>query len=70
MQSSLYIPLNYAVADTVQLGVVTIDDPIVQPIDSRIYYFHPDHPGTSTMISDGSGYAYQLFLNLPFGANN
>lgn len=30
-------------------------------------YFHPDHLGSSTVITDGMGYAYQLFLNLPFG---
>lgn len=30
-------------------------------------YFHPDHLGSSSFITDGSGYAYQLFLNLPFG---
>jgi RHS repeat-associated protein len=43
-----------------------IDDPIVI-INPAVFFFHPDHLGSSTMISDGSGYAYQLFLNLPFG---
>jgi hypothetical protein len=37
------------------------------PIPPAIYYFHPDHLGSLTVITDGSGYAYQIFLNLPFG---
>ena len=36
-------------------------------IASSIYYFHPDHLGSSSYISDGFGNAYQFFLNLPFG---
>lgn len=58
-----------AVADTVDLGIITLGGPIEEPVNPDVYYFHPDHLGTSTMISDGSGYAYQFFLNLPFGAN-
>ncbi|MFA5620954.1 MAG: RHS repeat-associated core domain-containing protein [Weeksellaceae bacterium] len=58
-----------AVADTVDLGIITMGGPIEEPVNPDVYYFHPDHLGTSTMISDGSGYAYQFFLNLPFGAN-
>lgn len=56
-----------AVADTVDLGIITLGGPIEEPVNPDVYYFHPDHLGTSTMISDGSGYAYQFFLNLPFG---
>ena len=32
-----------------------------------IYYYHPDHLGTNTLLTDMSGNAYQLFINLPFG---
>jgi RHS repeat-associated protein len=32
-----------------------------------IYYYHPDHLGTSTALTDFNGKAYQFFLNLPFG---
>lgn len=31
------------------------------------YYYHPDHLGTSTALTDFNGNAYQFFLNLPFG---
>lgn len=34
---------------------------------TRIYFFHNDHLGTSTILTDGSGNPYQFFLNLPFG---
>jgi len=38
-------------------------------IETRIsiYYYHPDHLGTNTLITDIGGIPYQLFLNLPFG---
>jgi RHS repeat-associated protein len=32
-----------------------------------IYYYHPDHLGSSTFLTDANGVAYQFFLNLPFG---
>jgi hypothetical protein len=32
-----------------------------------LYYFHPDHLGTSTLLTDNFGNPYQFFLNLPFG---
>ena len=32
-----------------------------------IYFFHSDHLGSSTFLTDGSGQPYQFFLNLPFG---
>ena len=32
-----------------------------------IYYYHPDHLGTSTALTDFNGSTYQFFLNLPFG---
>jgi RHS repeat-associated protein len=32
-----------------------------------MYFYHPDHLGTSTFLTDANGNAYQFFLNLPFG---
>jgi RHS repeat-associated protein len=32
-----------------------------------LYFYHPDHLGTSTALTDYFGNAYQFFLNLPFG---
>ncbi|WP_396156858.1 SpvB/TcaC N-terminal domain-containing protein [Flavobacterium sp.] len=37
------------------------------PEVAPIYYYHPDHLGTSTALTDFNGNAYQFFLNLPFG---
>ena len=33
----------------------------------EIYYYHSDHLGTGTFLSDSAGNPYQFFLNLPFG---
>lgn len=33
----------------------------------NIFYFHSDHLGTASCISDANGKPYQFFLNLPFG---
>ncbi|WP_051197694.1 RHS repeat-associated core domain-containing protein, partial [Flavobacterium soli] len=32
-----------------------------------VYFYHLDHLGTSTFLTDLNGVAYQFFLNLPFG---
>ncbi len=32
-----------------------------------LYYYHPDHLGTSTALTDFNGNTHQFFLNLPFG---
>jgi RHS repeat-associated protein len=32
-----------------------------------MYFYHPDHLGSSTFLTDANGNAYQFFLNLPFG---
>ncbi len=37
------------------------------PAAVPIYFYHPDHLGTSTFLTDANGNAYQFFLNLPFG---
>lgn len=34
---------------------------------STLYFFHPDHVGSSTFLSDENGQAYQFLLYLPFG---
>lgn len=33
----------------------------------ELYFYHPDHLGTSTFLTDANGELYQFFLNLPFG---
>jgi hypothetical protein len=35
------------------------------PLVSPLYFYHPDHLGTSTYVSDANGMPYQFFLNLP-----
>ncbi|MDY0281641.1 MAG: RHS repeat-associated core domain-containing protein [Salinivirgaceae bacterium] len=35
--------------------------------EQPLYYFHPDHLGSSTLLTDNNGNPYQFFLNLPFG---
>ena len=47
-------------------GPQAVPDPNPTVLPS-IYYFHPDHLGTSTFLTDFQGKAYQFFLNLPFG---
>jgi RHS repeat-associated protein len=37
------------------------------PEMAPLYFYHPDHLGTSTALTDFNGEAYQFFLNLPFG---
>ncbi|PZR20391.1 MAG: hypothetical protein DI539_10955 [Flavobacterium psychrophilum] len=32
-----------------------------------LYFYHPDHLGTSTFLTDINGELYQFFINLPFG---
>ena len=39
----------------------------IPPNTPPIYYYHSDHLGTSTSLTDYNGKAYQFFLNLPFG---
>lgn len=38
-----------------------------RPAAPELYYFHSDHLGTGTFLSDIGGNPYQFFLNLPFG---
>jgi RHS repeat-associated protein len=32
-----------------------------------LFFFHPDHLGSGTLLTDANGNAYQFFVNLPFG---
>jgi RHS repeat-associated protein len=34
---------------------------------NQLYFFHPDHLGTATFLTNHLGIPYQFFLNLPFG---
>src|SRR5690606_23845454 len=58
------------VADSMELGQLNLAQPesgiIIIP---AVFYFHPDHLGSSTLITDNFGDPYQFFLDLPFGAN-
>lgn len=37
------------------------------PEQGNLYFYHPDHLGTATYLTDINGLPYQFFLNLPFG---
>lgn len=37
------------------------------PEQPEMYYYHSDHLGSGTFLSDRDGNPYQFFLNLPFG---
>ena len=49
---------------------IVFDD---EPLDTlrrptaNVYFYHPDHLGTATLLTDISGIPHQFFLNLPFG---
>ncbi len=34
---------------------------------SQLYFFHPDHIGSSTFLTDATGNPYQFLLYLPIG---
>src|SRR5690625_7621373 len=56
------------VADSMELGQLNLAQPesgiIIIP---AVLYFHRDHLGSSTLITDTFGDSYQFLLNLPFG---
>ena len=55
----------------------TIDTENQPPVDgdceseencpSQLYFFHPDHIGSSTFLTDETANPYQFLLYLPFG---
>ena len=57
------------VLDTETNDTVVPKEGIVQKAlqAAPIYFYHPDHLGTSSALTDFNGNAYQFFLNLPFG---
>lgn len=36
-------------------------------VSTPVFFYHPDHLGTSTVISNSAGAVHQYFFNLPFG---
>jgi len=36
-------------------------------VPTPVFFYHPDHLGTSTVISNSAGAVHQYFFNLPFG---
>jgi RHS repeat-associated protein len=44
-----------------------IENKALAPTITPLYFYHPDHLGTSTALTDINGVTYQFFLNLPFG---
>ncbi len=49
---------------------VAVDTPGVRAAArprAQVYWFHPDHLGTGTLITDLEGRPHQFFLNLPYG---
>lgn len=59
-----YQPNTY---DEAQKALAEGDTVAKAPEQSPLYFYHPDHLGTSTFLTDYNGNAYQFFLNLPFG---
>lgn len=59
-----YQPYSY---DEAQKALAEGDTVAKAPEQSPLYFYHPDHLGTSTFLTDYNGNAYQFFLNLPFG---
>lgn len=41
--------------------------PVLPAMVTPLFFYHPDHLGTSTFLTDANGNPYQFFLNLPFG---
>ena len=39
-------------------------------VPTPVFFYHPDHLGTSTVISNSTGAVHQYFFNLPFGEPN
>ena len=49
---------------------VAVDTPEVRTAArprAQVYWFHPDHLGAGTLITDLEGRPHQFFLNLPYG---
>lgn len=57
---------NEPINNEAQAEMTTMSAPGQFPYHN-IYFYHPDHLGTSTYLTDANGEPYQFFLNLPFG---
>ena len=63
------------VYDEFGLGTVDTENlpPAVDDCESQgdcaqeLYYYHKDHIGSSSMVTDGTGAVYQYLMYLPFG---
>jgi RHS repeat-associated protein len=64
-----YQPYSYDEAQKAVAEEETVakKDNAKMPEQPPLYFYHPDHLGTSTFLTDYNGNAYQFFLNLPFG---
>ncbi|MFN3639567.1 MAG: RHS repeat-associated core domain-containing protein, partial [Flavobacterium sp.] len=58
---------SYRVAREVAEAVEETEPGYGQRAQDQIYYYHPDHLGTATFLTDANGLPYEFFLNLPFG---
>lgn len=58
---------SYRVAREVAEAVEESEPGYGQRAQDQIYYYHPDHLGTATFLTDANGLPYEFFLNLPFG---
>lgn len=68
VQFSTYKPRTYEEIQSALAEDQEKDDESMRaPEPAPIYFYHPDHLGTSTFLTDINGNAYQFFLNLPFG---
>lgn len=59
--------IEYAEYKTPDLNELLGDEDTKAPAAVALYYYHPDHLGSNTLLTDMMGKPYQIFLNLPFG---
>jgi len=59
--------IEYTKYETPDLNEILNYGDTKAPTVISIYYYHPDHLDTNTLITDITGKPYQFFLNLPFG---
>lgn len=60
-------PLPEPRKETTSKEMPTPQDQKMSAAPGNIYFFHSDHLGTGSFLTDASGHAYQFFANLPFG---
>ncbi|WP_291115255.1 RHS repeat domain-containing protein [Flavobacterium sp. UBA6135] len=62
-----YIPNSEKEAESNDTTASEAESTYVARAEDQIYYYHPDHLGTGTFLTDINGLPYEFFLNLPFG---